>query len=390
MSSKIVKHADVIIIGAGVIGLSIAYHLSCNGIKKIMVLESASSPGLGSTSKATGGYRAQFGSGINIQLSLLARKKLLEFKDEHGIDPGYIQAGYLFLAQNNEEMKNLTLANALQQRYGLMNAVLVSNDDIKRLNPHINIHDIIGGFFCQSDGFIDPMNILNGYLSSSQKNGVEIIYNTGVSGIKCADSNIEYIETSSGSYSADKYVNAAGAWAGAVADLAGESLPVKHLKRQVCRIKEKNILPADTPMTIWVNNSFHFRMRDGHLILLLPSEPDNNDNYNAEVEPDWLNKVFRIAKEKIPLLNDLSIDTKGSWAGLYEMSPDEHLILGRSYNLGNFYYANGSSGHGVMHSPAIGELLANIICNKPNGIDTEILSPERFTHDKLIEQIHFF
>jgi sarcosine oxidase subunit beta len=234
------------------------------------------------------------------------------------------------------------------------------------------------------------MNILNGYLSSSQKNGVEIIYNTRVSGIKCADSNIEYIETSSGSYSADKYVNAAGAWAGAVADLAGESLPVKHLKRQVCRIKEKNILPAGTPMTIWVNNSFHFRMRDEHLILLLPSEPADNDNYNTDVEPDWLNKVFRIAKEKISALNDRSIDTNGSWAGLYEMSPDEHLILGRSYNLGNFYYANGSSGHGVMHSPAIGELLANIICNKPNEIDTEMLSPGRFTHGKLIEQIHFF
>ncbi|MEO8514559.1 MAG: FAD-binding oxidoreductase [Ignavibacteria bacterium] len=384
------QHSDVIIIGAGVIGSSIAYQLSCRGIKNTLVLDSGNAPGQGSTSKATGGFRSQFGSEMNIQLSLLARQKLLDFKDEHGIDPGYLQAGYLFLAQTNEEMKNLTLANSLQQKNGVKDAILVSSDDIRKLNPHINMQNITGGSFCRSDGFIEPMNILNGYVSSSQSMGVKYIYNEQVTKLNCIGSKMDSIETPNGKFSADLYVNAAGAWAGSLAGLALEYLPVKHLKRQVCRIKEKNTFPADTPMTIWVNSGFHFRMKDDHLILLYPCVPENNYNYDVTLEASWLDKVMAIAKQNIPAANVLNADFEGSWAGLYEMSPDEHLILGRSDFLENFYYANGASGHGVMHSPAIGELLANIICNKPNEIDVDILSPKRFTERKFIEQIHFF
>jgi len=390
MPEKNTRHAEVIIIGAGVIGASIAYHLSINGIKDILVLDGASGPGMGSTGKATGGFRQQFGSKINIELSLLARKKLIEFKNEHGVDPGYIKAGYLFLAQSNEEMKNLTLANALQQKTGVKDAMLLTVEEIQRLNHHINMHNVIGGSYCGSDGFIEPMSILNGYVLSSQKNGVNYSYDRRIEKINYTGKKIDSIETSTEKFSAETYINAAGAWAGWLAGLATEYLPVKHLKRQVCRIKETNTLPDATPMTVWVDSSFHFRMKDDHLTLLLPAVPENNYNYDTSVETNWLEKVQSIARDKLPAMKDCSIDTEACWAGLYEMSPDEHLILGRSDFLENFYYANGSSGHGVMHSPAIGELLANIICNKPNVIDTDILSPNRFIEKKFIEQIHFF
>ena len=390
MSSLHNKLYDVIIIGSGVIGASIAYHLSSKGVKNILVVDSAPKAGLGSTSKATGGYRAQFGSQINIQLSLLSRQKLLTFNDEHGIDPCYLPVGYLFLAQSNEEMKNLTLANSLQQKTGVNNAMLVSVDDIAKLNPHIILDNIIGGSYCPSDGFITPMNILSGYINSCLKNGVNFLNGTKVTGIKTSHAKIEFIETSNGSYYGDIIINAAGAFAGPLALLAGETLPVKHSKRQVCRIKEPSTLPPLTPMTIWVDSGFHFRMRDDHLILLYPCEPEDNNNYNTDIEDNWLNNVFNIAKDKIPAIKDCTVDNAASWAGLYEMSPDDHLILGRSQNLENFYYANGSSGHGVMHSPAIGELLANIICGKPNPFDVDILNPARFTNNKLIEQIPFF
>jgi sarcosine oxidase subunit beta len=390
MSTKNTSKADVIIIGAGVIGASIAYHLSINGIKNILVLDGAPGPGMGSTGKATGGFRQQFGSKINIELSLLARKKLIDFKNEHGVDPCYIEAGYLFLAQSNEEMKNLTLANALQQQTGVKDAMLVDVDEIQKLNPHINLNKVIGGSFCTSDGFIDPMNILNGYVFSSQKNEVNYSYDCRIEKINYSGNKIDSIETSTEKFSAGIYINAAGAWAGWLAGLATEYLPVKHLKRQVCRIKEKNTLPAATPMTVWVDSSFHFRMKDDHLTLLFPAIPENNYNYDTSVETSWLEKVQSIARDKLPVMKDSSIDTGACWAGLYEMSPDEHVILGRSDFLENFYYANGSSGHGVMHSPAIGELLAGIICNKKSEIDIDALSPRRFKEGKLIEQIHFF
>lgn len=388
MPAKNIRYADLIIIGAGVIGASIAYHLSLNGIKNILIIDSSPDAGKGSTCRATGGYRAQFGSKINVQLSLISRQKIIDFKYEHGIDPVYEQYGYLFLAASSAEMTALTLANSLQQSCGLRDAVLITADDIIKLNPHINPENIIGGSYCPSDGFIKPMSILQGYLNSVKNNGVELLYNAKVTGINRSPSNIMSIETSIGTIKGDVVVNAAGAWAAEIASYAGEILPVKPLKRQVCRIEQKNTLPVNTPMTIWVDSAFHFRMRDEQLILLLPDEPENNTDIT--VEPGWLEKVFFVGKNKIPALKDCSIDTAGSWAGYYEISPDEHLILGRAESLNNFYYANGSSGHGVMHSPAIGELLANIICGKPNEIDTNILSPRRFTSGKLIEQIHFF
>ena len=386
------QNADIIIIGAGIIGSSIAYHLSISGFKNILVLESETSPGRGSTGRATGGFRQQFGSEINIRLSLLSRKHLTEFKETHLIDPGYIQAGYLFLAQNQIEMDNLKLANSLQQKTGVKDAVIVTPEEIKKINPHINMNNIIGGSFCNSDGFIEPMNILNGYLSSAQKNNVKFCYGKNIEKINYSGKNIDSVETAAEKFSGGIYINAAGARAGWVAGLAAEYLPVKHLKRQVCALRETGTLPDETPMTVWVDSSFHFRMKNDHLILLLPETPENNYNYNTEVEESWLEKVFKIAKDKLPAVNNCSIDPKKSWAGLYEMSPDEHLILGRSEYLENFYFANGSSGHGVMHSPAIGELLAGIISGQKNenDIDIEFLSPNRFKEKKLIEQIHFF
>ena len=388
MPAKNIRYADIIIIGAGVIGASIAYHLSLNGIKNILVIDSNPEAGKGSTCRATGGYRAQFGSKINVQLSLISRQKIIDFKYEHGIDPGYLQVGYLFLAGSSAEMTALTLASSMQQSCGLKEGFLVTADDIAKLNPHINPDNIIGGSFCPSDGFIKPMNILHGYINSAKNNGVEFLYNTKVTGTNRSPSNIMSIETSRGIIKGDVIVNAAGAWATEIAAFAGESLPVKKLKRQVCRIKEKNTLPKNTPMTIWVNSAFHFRMRDEHLILLMPDEPENNDDLN--VESSWLERVFAVGKQKISPFKNCSIDIAFSWAGYYEVSPDEHMILGKAESLNNFYYANGSSGHGVMHSPAIGELLANIICGKKNEIDTDILSPKRFSTGKLIEQIHFF
>ncbi len=386
------QNADVIIIGAGVIGSSIAYHLSISGFKNILVLESEDSPGQGSTGRATGGFRQQFGSEINIRLSLLSRKQLTEFKDTHSIDPGYIQAGYLFLAQNEIEMDNLKLASSLQKNTGVKDAVIVTPEEIIKINPHINMNNIIGGSFCQSDGFINPMNILNGYYTSSKNRGVKYCFGRKINKINYSGTKITSVETESEKFSAEHFINAAGAYAGWVAGLAAEYLPVRHLKRQVCVLYETGTLPADTPMTVWVDSSFHFRLKNDHLILLLPDTPENNYNYNTEVEESWLEKVFKIATDQLPAVNNCSIDPKKSWAGLYEMSPDEHLILGRSEYLENVYFANGSSGHGVMHSPAIGELLAGIISGQKNenGIDIELLSPNRFKEKKLIEQINFF
>jgi sarcosine oxidase, subunit beta len=383
------KTADAVIIGGGVIGASIAYHLALKGLKNIIVVDKGSA-GSGSTGKATGGFRAQFGSEINIKLSLLSREKLLTFKDETGIDPLFNRHGYLFLAQSQDELLRLKQANELQRSCGLDEAEIVSIEAIQKLNPRINLNGIIGGAFCGSDGFISPVEILKGYTKAAESLGVKFLYSTEITNITVKEGRAISVTTPAETIAADYFINAAGAWAGKVAELAGIDIPLKPLKRQVCRVTPKNILPDNLPMTVWVSESFHFRMRDGYLILLRPCEPENTEDFNMEVEESWLEKTFNIGLGRIPALKNCSVDKANSWAGLYEMSPDEHILLGSASGLNNFYLANGSSGHGVMHSPAIGQLMAELIMDKNTSIDITRLSPNRFNQGKPISSIEFF
>lgn len=388
------KQHDAVVIGGGVIGASIAYHLSLSGsgFKNIAVIDKATAPGMGegSTAKATGGFRAQFGSQISISLSLLSRKKLLQFKDETGIDPCFEQNGYLFLAQNEHELSRLKKANTLQHECGLTEAVIINPDEIFKLNPYISLSGITGGAFCPTDGFIKPLEILKGYTGTAKRNGVKFYYNTEVTGFEFSSGEIISAKTSQGNFNSGIFINAAGAWAANIGKLAGINIPVTPLKRQAAKILDKDILPGNLPMTIWVDNSFHFRIRDGHIILLMPAPPEGPDPFSTEPEPGWLNKVFEAAKDKIPVMCNAAIDHNNSWAGLYEMSPDEHVMLGKTPGFNNFYMACGSSGHGVMHSPALGELLSQTITGINTTIDVTSLDPARFENGNPIEQIHFF
>jgi sarcosine oxidase subunit beta len=187
-------------------------------------------------------------------------------------------------------------------------------------------------------------------------------------------------------------INAAGAWAGFTAMLAGLNIPVRPLKRQVACMNKENILPENLPMTIFVKDSFHFRTRDKKLILLMPTDNEISDPLDMTVEDKWLENIGKIAKSRIPVLDnsDYVIDKNLSWAGLYEMSPDEHVLLGLAPGFENFYLANGSSGHGVMHSPAIGQLLAELITYNKTTIDVTPLRPSRFSEGEPIESIKFF
>ena len=383
-------NSDVLIIGGGVIGASIAYHLALERLTGITVIDKAPKAAAGSTGKATGGFRAQFGSEINIKLSLLAQQKLLSFKDELGVDPCFQQYGYLFLAQNENEMKLLEQANKLQKSCGLKEAEIVSPDYIMKLNPHIQHEGISGGAFCLSDGFISPLKILEGYTEGAERRGVNFKYGTELNGFTIENNCIKSARTASGNINIGIVINAAGAWAGEIAKLAGIDIPVKPLKRQAALVKEKNIFPDSLPMTIWIDNKFHFRIRNGNMVMLLPVQPEINEPFNIDVENSWLEKILNIAKQRIPALQNCSIDKENSIAGLYEISPDEHVLLGLAPGLENLYLANGSSGHGVMHSPALGQLISELITGKKPSVDVNTLNPSRFNEGKFIESIPFF
>jgi len=340
--------SDVVVIGAGVIGASVAWHLRKLGVRDVLLVDRADGPGQGSTGRATGGFRAQFGTEVNVRLSLLSREKLLRFQDDTGVDPGFLQAGYLWLAATGEQLAVLREAQQVQHRCGLHEAVIVK--DAASVNPYVRTDDVIGAAWCPTDGFVKPLEILRGYLQ-----GANVRWGARVAAVKR-----DAVRLADGTgIPCGAIVDAAGAWAAEIADV-----PVTPLKRQVATTPPTDALPAAMPMTIWVEDGFHLRVRDGRVLLLAPGD-----------DAGWLDRIREQTKKRVPALRDLEIGY--GWDGDYEMSPDKHAILGRLRD--DLYVANGSSGHGVMHAPALGQLLAEIIVHgRAGSLDVEALRPTRF------------
>jgi len=371
---------SVVIVGAGVIGASIAYHLAARGARDVVVLDRGNEPGAGSTPRATGGFRAQFATPADIALSLLSREKLIRFSDEIGCDSGYRPYGYLFIARSEQAMAQLRLANELQHACGLAEARVIDADEVRRINPAVEDDAIVGGTFCPTDGFIRAMKILGGYVAASQRLGVRFEFGVTVRGMRTEGDRIVALETSRGDVHADVFINAAGAWAGTF----GIDVPVAPLRRQVAATIETDILSDTMPMTVWADDGFHFRVRDRRVLLLWPDSPPSSFDTSFDAD-SWLPRVLEFTNARVPIVRDVPIDPDACWAGLYEMSPDHHAILGRAPTLANLYLANGCSGHGVMHAPAIGHVIAELIVDGRSSIDIHSLRPSRFAEGEGIE-----
>lgn len=371
---------SVVIAGAGVIGASIAYHLSARGFRDVVVLDRGNELGAGSTPRATGGFRAQFSTAADIALSLLSREKLRRFEEEIGVDSGYRPYGYLFIARSEQAMTQLRLANELQRACGLAEARVIDADEVRAINPAIEDDAIAGGTFCPTDGFIRAMKILGGYSAAAQRNGVRFEFGVTVHGMRIDDDRIVALETSRGEIDGDIFVNAAGAWAATL----GVDVPVTPLRRQVAATVETDVLADTMPMTVWADDGFHFRVRDRRVLILWPDTPPTGFDITFDSET-WLPRVLAFAHARVPCLRDVPIDPSACWAGLYEMSPDHHAILGRAPALSNLYLASGASGHGVMHAPAIGHVIAELIVDGRTSIDIHSLRPSRFAEGAGIE-----
>jgi sarcosine oxidase subunit beta len=355
---------DVVVVGAGVVGCSVAYHLARRGAR----VDVLGDGGPASTDRATGGQRAQFGTEVNVRLSLLARERLAAFRDETGVDPGLAPRGYLFVATSEAELAGLRAARDVQRRAGFMDAEEVSATDVRRLNPALSPDGILGGMFGASDGFISPREVRRGYREAAIRHGARFLPD------RCRRLS---------DLSARWVVNAAGAWAGTL----GLDLPVTPLRRQVAPTVPTAELSPEMPMTIFLGDGFHFRVRDGRVLLLLPSAPAA-DPWDTSVDPAWLDAIETQRRARLPGLR-APLDRAEAWAGLYEMSPDGHAILGPAPGVPHVILANGSSGHGVMHSPALGLLVSEMILDgEARSLDVSALAPDRFARGAAIGAHH--
>jgi sarcosine oxidase, subunit beta len=380
------RTAEVVIIGGGIVGSSIAYHLTAAGCKNILVIERESAQGKGSTGKSMGGVRAQFSTPVNIQMSLYSIPFYAAFDETLGYPCGYRAQGYLFCANSDKHMAYLRTNHECQVRLGLKTARLISADDIRGMFPQLRSDDIVGGAFCSSDGFVDPYSAMNGFMAYASQHGAELLKNTEVTAIQRDSEGISGVETSRGQVSTRKVVNCAGAWATSIAKMVGIDLPVEPLRRMLVPTEPFDQFPHTAPMIIDMSNGFHFRP-EGLGFLLAWNDPEETPGYNTDFDPNFIEKILTRAADRVPMFENLAVNPKRGWAGLYEKTPDQHPILGPVPEVPGFFLANGFSGHGVMHAPATGKILSDLILHgKTDLIDASLLNLERFAEGRMIEE----
>lgn len=389
------KKAEIVIIGAGVVGASIAYHLTERGAKDILILDRGSAQGSGSTGKATGGARAQFETEINIKMSLYS----LAFLENCGFDCGYEPRGYLFFATDERQFEYLRRNVEFQKTLGVKDVELLDKKQVKEICPILNCEDITGGTFGARDGFVNPLAIMRGFTSKALEKGAKIQFDTQVFSIEINGGKVVAVETNQGRIECEKVVLATGAWARELAKTAGIDLPVAPQKRQIVWAKSEKTLPENTPMVIDIGSGFHFRPArdfidlaanaDNTEVLFAYPDAQEKESFDVNFDEAFIEKVYARARHRSPFLFDTKIIREKCRAGLYENTPDHHAILGGCAVAG-LYFANGFSGHGVMHSPATGRALSEIILDgSAKFLDVSCLSFERFAKGELLHETAF-
>ena len=397
--------ADVVIIGSGIVGSSVAYHLAQAGCSNVLVLEREAHQGKGSTGKSMGGVRAQFATPVNIQMSKYSIDFFSKFDEVVGHPGDYRAHGYLFCATNEKHLAYLKANKERQNDLGVTNVEWVAAEDIVKMVPQLRVDDILGGTFCPTDGFVDPHSVMMGFMLNAREKGVRLWLDTRVTGIDVeggdllplskalrsqrtpsASSRIAGVQTSRGFISTRVVVNAAGAWAAEIARMAGAELPVEPLRRQLVPTEPFAELPQRFPMVIDMSTGFHFR-REGKGILLAWNDPQETPGFKTEFDPSFIEKILTHAASRVPVLAEAGVNPRRAWAGLYEMTPDHHCIIGPAPSVEGLYFVNGFSGHGVMHSPASGKITADLVLKGHSDlVDAKQLSVTRFAEGKTLEE----
>jgi len=389
MSTQNSRFPDVLIIGGGVIGCSIAYHLTKRGCRNVVVVE-RNTIGSGSTAKAAGGFRQQFSYETNVRLAMYSINFFEHFHerlelppDAEGVD--FHQIGYLFLLSTPEAFTTFERSAALQQRLGLPVEVLTPEQVGSRW-PWLSVHDLVGATYCPTDGYGRPHNVMQAFATQAQRLGASFVEGAEVSAITRKAARIMTVETNQGSFSPGSVIICAGPWSGELGRLAGVEIPVQPLRRMCFVTDPFDAIPQDAPMTIEMPNTFHFRP-EGAGFMLGTSDQDEPYGFHTTMRWEWQERVMEDAAKRIPVLEQAKIHH--GWAGLYETSPDHNAILGPIPGVENLLVATGFSGHGVMQSPATGMIMSEFILDgKAHTLDVSALGIERFSAGRLHPENH--
>jgi sarcosine oxidase, subunit beta len=376
------KSADVVIIGGGCMGASVAYHLARRGVKDVVLVEREPLLGMGSTGRNAGGVRHQFSSAVNVQLSIESIRLIEHFKEAVGYEIDFHQDGYLFLLANEHDVAAFKNHIEMQRQFGV-EVDFIQPEEAETLVPGLQTPGIIAASYCSRDGIADPNGITLGFAKAAQAAGVEIYRETTVTGIKTTGGKVAEVETDCGNIATPRVVNAAGPYAREIGQMVGLTIPVLPFRRHIFITEplgnRVHLAPTTRIMVIDFATTFYFH-REGAGLLFGMSDRDEPSSFNLSVSWEFLEKVNETATRRLPVLTDLGI--AHAWAGLYEMTPDGNPIIDESGEIAGFFMINGFSGHGFQHSPAAGRLLAGLIVDGAiSDLDITPFSFERFSRE---------
>ena len=368
------RTADVVIVGGGCMGASVAFHLTRLGISNVVLVERETQLGTGSTGRNAGGVRHQFSHDANILLSLESIAVLERFEEYTGFAAELHQDGYLFLLSTPPSVEAFQRNVTLQRSHGV-DVDWLSAGDAARLAPGLSTEGVLGATFCQRDGIADPNGVTMGFARAAQANGAAVLRDTEVTGVITRDGRVRGVVTSRGSIEAPVVVNAAGAHARAIGRMAGVEVPVEPYRRHIFIANAATGVPQSRIMVIDFDTTFYFH-REGKGVLFGMGDPNETPTFDTTVQWDFLPKVIEVAVGRLPALGEAAISH--AWAGLYEVTPDANPLIGEAADLGGFFLITGFSGHGFQHSPAAGRILADLIASRDPKADLSAFAPDRF------------
>ncbi|MGW3306711.1 NAD(P)/FAD-dependent oxidoreductase [Streptomyces sp. NPDC001073] len=370
------RQAEVVVIGGGVIGTSIAYHLARAGVRDVVLVE-RDELAAGSTSKAAGGVRAQFSDVLNVQLGARSLEAFARFEEDTGYDIGLHRVGYLFLLSTPEDVASFEAGVRLQNSLDVPSR-MIDPAEARRLSPLISTDGLLAAAYSPDDGHCTPEAVVHGYASAARNHGATILRHTDVTGIETHGDRITAVVTTLGRIDTRTVICAAGAWSRAIGAMAGVDFPVQPLRRQIAVTEPVPGLSPTLPMTIDFSTSLYFHT-EGPGLLVGMSDPDERPGYATDTHDRWIPRLAEAMRHRAPDL--LALRRTGGWAGLYENTPDHNALIGEATSVSRFLYATGFSGHGFLQGPAVGEVVRDLYLGHVPFVDVSPLSAGRFAAD---------